>query len=551
MISSFRSLKPSCRILSQSLLAKRAAPNTTNTSSNIPRSVYPNAFVAPTTQTRSISNIETIPRSEKYDVCVIGCGSAGFAAAMRAWDYKKKVIIIEKTRVGGATIHNGALSSKTYFELSTDYNSCFRQGRGFEVREVRFDYEDVRKVVASAQGTRQAQMEKQLFSLGVPLVKGSPRFIDPHHVIVERVDGDNITIEADNFVIATGSSPRQHESIPMDGDIIVSSDHIMNWKELPKSIVILGAGVVGCEYAGMFSNFGIENVSLIDKASRILPFEDEDISMLVSNSFKSRGVNVHHGAKLVSMEIVDGMVQYTIDTHGKIEVFNVEKALLSIGRVPNLEGLGLEELGISTKRGVEVNDCRTVVPNIYACGDTTVDVALVNVAETEGRRCIHRMYSEYITPELSYTNISSIMFVDPVVSAVGANEQMLQAQKIPYKVAIFKYDMAGRAIAVGKTRGGIKLLVANDPEMRILGIRAWGLHSSSIIEVVSLMIRLGRPVKELSELRTAYPSVAEGLQECVRLLLGNAIFKPNVWEDSMRLAEVSYDNSGKPIIKSI
>eukprot|EP01102_Stenamoeba_stenopodia_P013265 TRINITY_DN4282_c0_g1_i1.p1 TRINITY_DN4282_c0_g1~~TRINITY_DN4282_c0_g1_i1.p1 ORF type:complete len:215 (-),score=38.83 TRINITY_DN4282_c0_g1_i1:25-669(-) len=193
-------------------------------------------------------------------------------------------------------------------------------------------------------------------------------------------------------------------------------------------------------------------------------------------------------------------------------------------------------------------DVRTHMPHIWSIGDTTVDIALVNVAEIEGRHCIDTMFGGKTEP-MSYENISNIIFVDPKVAAVGANEQTLQRKKIPYKVSCYSYELVSRAIAMGQTEGFVKLIVSNDEKMQILGIRALGAHASSVIDIVSLMIRLGKSINEISDLITAYPAVTEGLLECVRMLYNASIMKPQAF-DCLKVIEVTYDANGKPVYSS-
>ena len=487
-----------------------------------------------------------------YDVCVIGAGPAGFAAAMRAWDFGKRVCIVEKGPIGGVGVHNGALSSKTLWELSRDYRNAIRRDRGFDASQVVVDYERVVHCVDIAAGEKVGQMTRQLEELSEPrpgcpgsvtLMRGNARFLDRNRVFVEGSDSSlDRVVTAENIVLGTGSRPRTLPSIPIDGHTILTSDHITGLERFPRSLVILGAGVVGCEFATIFANFGQTKVYMIDKAERILPFEDDDISRVCSRNLERHGVTVHHQAKLVEMKTDQGEVEYTIEHHtGGRESIRVEKAQIAIGRVPSTRGLDLDKAGIETNdRGYIVdNDTRTSVPNIYAVGDVTQDIALVNVGEIEGRHCIEKMYGKK-TEALSYENISTIMFLNPEVAAIGMNEKQAQAKRIPYRVAVYGYELVNRAIAMRATDGFVKILTSDDDEMRILGMRALGVHASTTIEAVSLMIRHGRSARELAELLHPHPAVTEGVQDCVRMLLGTSIYKPEVFKSELRLSRISY-----------
>ena len=485
----------------------------------------------------------------EFDVCVIGAGPAGYAATMRAWDYGKRVCVIERGRVGGAGVHHGALSSKTLWELSRDYRRALQRDRGFSAERVDVSFEQVRHAVETAVGERTNQLSHQLEALGrslpgrkgtITFIRGSASFIDPHRV---HIDGPDRIVEAENFVIATGSSPRSLPDIEVDGRFVMTSDHVMRLDHFPRSLVILGAGVVGCEYATIFANYGRTKVYLIDRADRILPFEDADVAQLCATRLEAKGVTIHHKARLLDMKVVDDQVAYTIQhATGGVETITVERALISIGRSPNTRNLGLEKVGVklSPRGHMEVSGARSVsVPHIYGAGDLTHSWALVSVAEIEGRHAVDQMYDSSVKP-LSYDNISSIMFLDPEVAGVGLNEKQAQAARIPYKVAVYGYSMVSRAIAMRATNGFLKLLVSDDDEMRILGMRALGVHASTSIETVALMIHQQRPVSDLAEVLHPHPSVTEGLQDCVRMLLGTSILKPCVFRSQLRVSNIGY-----------
>jgi dihydrolipoamide dehydrogenase len=262
-----------------------------------------------------------------------------------------------------------------------------------------------------------------------------------------------------------------------------------------------------------------------------------------STNLEAQGVTIHHAAQLVSMRAVDEEVHYTIEhkTGGR-ETIRVDKALVSVGRVPNTDGLALDAAGVQLdERGhIVAESTRTCVPHIYAVGDVTLDVALVSIGEIEGRHAAERIAGLEPRP-LEYENLSTIMFLDPEVAAIGLNEQEAQKRRIPYRVAVYGYQLVNRAIAMRATDGFVKLLTTDDDELRILGMRALGVHASTMIEAVSVMIHHGRSIRELAELLHPHPAVTEGLQDCVRMLLGTSVYKPHVFRNELRLSRVRYD----------
>jgi dihydrolipoamide dehydrogenase len=473
---------------------------------------------------------------EHYDLIVIGGGPSGYAGAMRAIDFGKKVLLIEKKRLGGAGIYNGVLTSKTLWEQSLKVASIREMIPTYEP-----EFEIFSKIVDEAVFERKTQMtvhmqilQKQKNRL-MFYEKGTATLIDKHTVQIAKDEGIK-TVSADFILIATGSRPRIPANIKADEQIIVTSDGIKNFTSFPESMVVLGAGVIGCEFATIFSSFGKTKVNLIDKADRILPFEDEDIATIIEDGLKVNKATVHHGASLKRMDVVNGKVEYELEyKDGRTEIITVEKALLSIGRIPNIENMGLENVGIKlNERGsIWDDDTQTNISNIFVAGDVTTEVALVNVGEREARHAVVRMFGPIVKP-LSYKNISTIMFLNPEVAAVGMNEQECVAKGIPHKVVKLDYSTNARAIAMRKTKGFFKIIVTNDNGMRILGMRAVGEHASSAIQAVAYLIYTNQGIRELADMMHPHPSIIEGVQECLRMLLGKSIYKPYVFKDKLK-----------------
>ncbi|MEY2678520.1 MAG: hypothetical protein RLZ00_1212 [Pseudomonadota bacterium] len=480
---------------------------------------------------------------EKFDVCVIGAGPSGFAAAMRAIDFGKRVALVERNKVGGAGIFDGALSSKTLWELSESYQQTHNTNLGYTVYDSEVHFSSVMHQAHRAVAEKHVQLKKQIAYFQktgqLTFFNGHAKFASKNEIDITDAEGAKQTIWAENTVMAIGSRPRYLPHIPIDEKIILTSDGVSTLPDFPKSIVILGAGVIGCEFATIFSNFGKTKVYLIDKEERILPFEDEDISHAVAANLEDNGAVIHHGASLEKMSIVDGKVEYVLNyKDGRRETHTVEKALISVGRVSNHENLGLEAAGVVLNdRGcIDDEHTRSNVPNIYAVGDFTADISLVNVGELEGRHAVERMYGK--PKELVYENISTIMFLNPEVASVGLNETQARKKKIPYRLASMHYRYVNRALAMHKLDGFFKILVSDDDEMKILGMRVMGPHASSTIMAVALMISMDIGIEHLAELIFPHPSIPEGIQECARMLMGTSIVKPEVFNLDVRCYRV-------------
>jgi len=470
---------------------------------------------------------------EKFDLVIIGAGPAGYAAAMRALDFKKRTLLIEKSRIGGAGVTNGALSSKTWWELSREASAFRKNLKRYNIQEPSVSFKEIQNEVRKAVSERINLLEEHMRELNASAYSnllvhkvGHARLKTAHEIEI-TTGAKQETVYAENIILATGSRPRYLPELPIDEKIVLTSEGIEDITDFPESMVIVGAGVIGCEYATIFSGFGRTKVHLIDKGDRILPFEDEDVVRIVERNMENNGVLIHRNSRLVEMKVVNGRVEYELEyTDGSRNTFNVEKALVSVGRVANIEELWDDKVGINiSKRGIDNNDTQTNVPNIYAVGDLTADISLVNVGELEGRYAVERIFGKP-DRKLVYENISTIMFLSPEVAGVGMNETQAREKEIDYKVVTLEYSTISRAIAKRNVQGFIKLLVTCDDQMKILGMKVVGLHASSAIQAVAVLISMDKGIEELAECVHPHPSITEGIQECVRMLMGKSLLKP-------------------------
>jgi dihydrolipoamide dehydrogenase len=478
-----------------------------------------------------------------FDVCVIGGGPSGYAAAMRALDLGKSVCLIERSRLGGTGIRNGALSSKTLWHLSNDYARATRSDRGYRLSGLELDYNEVMRCVEEAVSEREGFFEVQAAQLsGITLCRGTATFTSPFSVKVTAAESSvepSRIIEAKNFLIATGSTPRIPGGVEVDGTWVMTSDHIERMGHFPESLVVVGAGVVGCEYATIFANFGVKRIHIVDRQPRILPFEDEDVSELVARNFQASGIQIHRAATLRSLVRAGSGVVYEIESAEKgVERIEVERALVSIGRIANTRSLGLEEIGVKTDAmgNILTTHTQSSVPHIYAAGDVTPDVALVNIAELEGRFAVEQMFGGAPTP-IRYDALSAIMFLKPEVASVGLNEIACKKQGIRYRVGVVSNLLVARNVAMRATDGFIKLVVEAAAPHKILGLRVVGPQAASTVQGTAFLIERGANLSDIEHCIHPHPAIPEGVQECARLLLGRGLFKPEVFPGLLRVAE--------------
>ncbi|MCA9678516.1 MAG: NAD(P)/FAD-dependent oxidoreductase [Myxococcales bacterium] len=483
----------------------------------------------------------------RYDLCILGGGSAGIAAAVRAHDLGRSVALVVAGPLGGAGVWNGALSSKTLWHLAMDYARGRRGDRGYRGGDLALVWDDVCAQVAGACGEAEALVAHELAFLAGPgpggvgrveVVRGRGRFVAADAIEV-RDDGGAAPrrLEAARFLIATGSRPRALDGVVVDGDRVVTSDQIERCGPPPARVAIVGAGVVGCEYATVLASFGATAVELIDRAPRILPFEDEDVSAAITASFEGLGVLVHREARLDDLAVDDDGVTLTIRQGDAVTRRRVDRVLLSIGRVPATDDLGLELAGVARDaRGSIVtaadDHTRTTAPHVWAAGDVTADLMLANVAELEGRHAVEDMFG-HAPPPLRYDAQSAILFLRPEVATVGLGEQLARQRGVPYRAATVANRLIRRFGAMRATAGFVKLLAR--PDGRLLGLRMVGPQASSAIQGVALLIERGGTLEELERCMHPHPAVTEGVQEAARLLLGTSMFSPAAFPDDVRV----------------
>ncbi|NOZ35960.1 MAG: NAD(P)/FAD-dependent oxidoreductase [Chlorobi bacterium] len=486
----------------------------------------------------------------KFDLVIIGSGAAGFSAASRALDYKKHICIIEADEIGGAGIMNGALVSKTMWELSSDYAIASKVNRGYRASALNVNFQEVRKTVFQAAKERQYQMLSQIETFSdknspdgsLTLIKGFAKFINKTQIEV-ILDKEKQIITGDNFIIATGSRPRAYPGIPVDGKLIFNSDNILNLNKFPERMIIIGSGIIGCEFAAIFSNYKQTEVHLLDRTNRVVPFEDDDISDFVSENLEENGVKIHYEASLRTIRKKQNYLEVVLDYEkGHSKVIEVDAALIAIGRTANTENLGLKNIGFPKgKKGIiHTNEYCSLeeieINNIFAAGDITGHGQLFNIAQVQGRHIVDKLYGN-MKEKITYKNMSTLMFFKPEVAAVGKNEKQLQAKGIPYKVAFYSNELVSRTIAMRNTKGFVKLIISNDGKNRILGMRAASPQASAFIVSVAHLIDEENGLDEVFKTVHPHPGVTEGIEECIRLFYKSSVFKPSAFPDQIKYRE--------------
>lgn len=474
-----------------------------------------------------------------FDLCIIGAGPAGFAAAVRAIDYGKRVCIIEENRMGGADLWSGSLPSKMLWELSatmtklhsSEFSRRFLKAEAVEAIRDGFDEQKALKSLQSACEEREGHLKEFLKHSGVTCIQGKASFANENEVDVMTVGTREYhTVSADNFIIATGCSPIPLTNYPFDHKVIVSHSDMFRLP-IPSSLVIVGGGILGCEFASVFSQLGKTKVYLIDHMDRIMGKEDDDVAASVDRTLRDRGVTIFNNSTLFDLEATTDehgkpSCQFAVQSKdgGRVNSVVVDRALVSVGRAPNLEGLGLENTSMKVKNGSIVRDEQNrcyPYKHIFCVGDASSNLRVVNMAQASARVTVNNMFghSEPVTAnEKTMSNMAVVMFFGQEVACIGLNEKMCQERRISYTVAKVKCEYLPRPLIIGDREGFVKLIVSNDSEKRVLGARAVCPHAGSVVEVVSLAVRYRSSVYGLLKLNMAYPSVSQAMMECILTL---------------------------------
>ncbi|MGB7948563.1 MAG: NAD(P)/FAD-dependent oxidoreductase [Candidatus Binatia bacterium] len=452
----------------------------------------------------------------RCDLAILGGGPGGMAAALSAATRGMKVVVIDAGNFLGYGLH-GAYKSKALWEAAKDWISAERLGWVCipNIKEVLFSqiHERVQRGMTDLTGMYFKYMELKK----VRFIHGFGVFLDSHRI---QVDGQDI--QFDYAIIATGSRPRLLPGLNVDGEMIMTSDHIVDIQGNFSSLIVIGAGVLGCEFASIFSAFGVK-VTLIDRARRLLSNEDPDISDLLADLFRQNAVDVRSTARVKHVETVEGKVRTTLDDGSTV---NTDRALISIGRVPCSGDMNLESVGVETDPWSFVkvnNNLETNIGHIYAVGDvgrrnTPLDLALVQVAEAEGRMAVNHICGEAIN--IHPDHIPFIIFTMPMVAGAGLNESQARERYGNVRVAKFLNFRNHRYHAMQSHEGFIKLIVGPPEDDRILGVRAIGSQADNVIGEVSVLIDNRVPYTYLLDCVHAHPSLSESLQDAARVIAG-------------------------------
>lgn len=470
---------------------------------------------------------------ERFDVAVVGAGPGGYVAAIRAAQLGFKTVVVERAELGGVCLNWGCIPTKALLKSAQVYNCLSHlsdyglalcdasSGESAKIAPV----PQIEKIVERERNVAAAMSKgiEYLFKKNrITLVKGDASVKAKGLLEVVLQSGENIEIEADHIILATGSRAASLPFAPIDGERIISYREALVPKRLPESMVVIGSGAIGCEMAFFYNSMGVK-VTLIEYLDRILPLEDADVSAQLSRSFRKAGMKVLVSAAVTRVEKTSEGCLVKVRTGKGEEVIEAGLVLSAVGVVPNTENLGLENLGIELVKGkVPVDEYyRTKIEGIYAIGDIIATPALAHAASAEAVTAVEKIAGLQVEP-LDYSNLPSAVYTSPEAASVGLTEQQAKEAGLDYKVGKFPFTASGKATASGERDGFVKL-ISDAASGKLLGAHLVGANVTEMISGIVLARRLGAGVKEIVKTIHPHPTMSEAIMGAAEVICGECI----------------------------
>jgi dihydrolipoamide dehydrogenase len=457
----------------------------------------------------------------RVEALVIGAGPGGYVAGIRLGQLKKKALVVEKDKPGGICLNVGCIPSKALINASKIYDKV-RHGAeiGILADNLRVDMAKMQAWKGDVVSKLTGGVRTLLKANGCDYRTGLARLVSRN--VVEVIgEGGKTTIQAENIVIATGSRPIEIPGFKFDGNRIVDSTGALDFSVVPERLVVIGGGYIGIEIGTLYAKLGAK-VTVVEALPNILAGNDPEIVQLVARKLKKLGVEVLTGAKAKSWAERDGHAAVTVEIDGKEVTIEADKVLVAVGRRPNSEGLGLEEIGVKIERGFVSVDrrCATNVPGIYAIGDVAGQPMLAHKASREAEVVAEVIAGHHA--EFDVRCIPAVIFADPEVATAGLTAEEAGQRGRQIKVGKFPFAALGRAIANADTDGFVKVVI-DAASKEVLGIQVVGNGASDIIAEAALAIEMGALADDISLTIHAHPTLPEAILEAAKASLGEAI----------------------------
>lgn len=450
----------------------------------------------------------------KADLLVIGGGPGGYVAALYAAKKGLNTVLVEREKLGGTCLNVGCIPTKALVKSSEVYkDTLLGEEFGFEIENIKVN---MNKVIDRKDKIREnlvSGIDYLLSKNNVRVIKGDASFLDDKIIVAKR-GKDEYKIEAKNIIVATGSKISKINIKGIDLPFVLNSKSALDNKNLPESITIIGGGVIGMEFAFIYSNFGVK-VNVVEYMDRLLTMVDDDISEEIKNIARLNGINIYTSSKVTKIEQSEnGDAIVFFENEGKEKYLISENVLVAIGREPNMDGLNIEKTGIELNergKGIKVdNTLKTNVPGIYAIGDVNNKMQLAHVASHQGIIAVDNILSE--DKEMKYDCVPNVIFTAPEIASVGLTERECIEKKINIKVSKFPFSANGKALTMGESRGFIKIIKDIDND-KIVGASLIGADASSLISTLTVIIKNNIKDKDIADTIFAHPTTGEVIHE--------------------------------------
>jgi len=425
-----------------------------------------------------------------YDLTIIGAGWAGYSAALRAKELGKNVCLIEKSDIGGTCLNRGCIPTKFLVHAAKQISSFKKPNSfGISVSSFNFDFKTTINNKNELIKKLRASMENELKSKKIDVVKSHAKIVSPNQIKL-----DSSLIETKNIIVATGSIAIELPDLKFDGAKFISSDDLLDLSVIPKSLLIVGGGVIGCEFATIFNTLGT-SVTIVELLERILFNEDREVSKKLELILKKKGVAIHTGRRAQDLNLDE-----------------FEKILICVGRAPDTKDLGLDEIGVKKEKNrIVINEfLETNVEGIYAAGDCIGGYQLAHVAAYEGRLVVNNIFGQ--KNKADYSAVPNAIFTDPEIASIGLKEEEAHNKNIEIKIGKFSFLGLGLAHILGQTDGFIKI-IADRPSERILGASLFGEKATELVSCLGLAVKNELRLSQINKTLFAHPTISESIQE--------------------------------------
>ncbi|MBQ2413627.1 MAG: dihydrolipoyl dehydrogenase [Rikenellaceae bacterium] len=460
----------------------------------------------------------------KYDIIVIGSGPGGYVAAVRAAQAGKRTAIVEREALGGVCLNWGCIPTKALLKSAAVYHYV-KNAASYGIDIEGEAKADISKIVARSRGVAETMSKGIDFLMKknkIDVLRGHGSIESKGVVAVENEEGRTL-YEADHIILATGARPRQMPFIPVDGEKIITSREALVIKELPESIVVIGSGAIGSEFAFLFAQLGVK-VTIVEYLPNLMPLEDEEVSKTMERAFRKMRATVYTGTTVKAARVNDeGRCEVDIEGKKGAETVVADMVLAAVGIKTNTENIGLEKVGIELERDkIKVDEhYQTAVEGIYAIGDLIPTPALAHVASAEAIHCVDAICGRSPQP-IDYSTIPSCVYTSPEVASVGLTEKQAVEKGIELKVGRFQFTASGKAAAAGERDGFVKLLfdAATD---KLIGAHFVGMNVTEMIAEPTVAKALGATAEVLAHTIHPHPTMNEAVMEAAEAALGHAI----------------------------